>query len=282
MASFIPKVMKFHFVDARLVGILGLGYIAYGISEFGVGNAYFRADHLSLPEFGTVSPLLTHSERLGESVLILENEEPNEDAKRPVLTAASLRNKKWRENNPEKYRAYEDGRRKEVRKIWEEKNKDHRQEYREKNKERISISRKEYLEKNKERISQKGKEYYEKNKKLIFLVKKDYREKNKERIFLAKKEYREKNKESIALKKRRSVELQQEKVFERWEEYTKSYKLFENLSKNKLNDEFEKWKDTDPELKGVRDRKNEVKRKWRARKKLEKKKQSRAEGSSFS
>jgi len=267
MASFIPRVLKFQFVDARNVGILGLGTVAFGIGEFGVRNTSF-GESLCLPKFGLVSLLLSCSDSFG-SRSILENEQnsemPEMDAKRYLdgsgkeLTAGGIRSKKWREANPEKYRAYWDRRGKELVKIWYEKNK-----------EKIKEKTKEYREKNKDRISVQIKEWRVKNKESISIWQKEYNKKNKGKISLRNKRYREENRghrNSVNKKYRESVK---EKILIRWGEYLKGNSRFEGLNTNRLKEEFESWKWNDPELKEERLRRSEYGRRWRERKRLEK------------
>jgi len=85
MTSFIPRALKFRIVDARNIGILGLGTVSFGISELDVRNTSFGKS-LCLPKFGSISLLLSFSDGFG-SRFILQNEQNSETSETTEMTS---------------------------------------------------------------------------------------------------------------------------------------------------------------------------------------------------
>ena len=78
--------------------------------------------------------------------------------------------------------------------------------YYENNKEKYIEQHKKYREDNKEKILENNKKYYENNKEKIIEQKKKYRENNKEKIIEQNKKYCEDNKEKITERKKKHYE----------------------------------------------------------------------------
>ena len=92
-------------------------------------------------------------------------------------------NKKWRENNPEKYAKYKNG---------------YLKEYYLKNKDKIIKRVKKWTSRNKEKIKSYRRKYYKENKERIDERNKKYRQKNKDLINAKRKEkYQRKKKEGF-------------------------------------------------------------------------------------
>lgn len=100
-----------------------------------------------------------------------------------------VRNKIYRENNPEVWKQWYDNNREYI----SQKGK----EYRELNKEKISEYQQVYYEQNKDKLRDSMKEYYEQNRDKHSNNMKEYYEQNKDKLLGKMKEYREKNKEEL-------------------------------------------------------------------------------------